>query len=119
MNLIQFLKTDGKRAVAAIDDGQARIVKGATSVYALALKAAASGVKLKALVKDKGLGKSVDPAAILADGRMLPPIDHPDPAHLYATEWVHCSDDGGGRACGARSHRRHPAASRSGGQEWG
>ncbi|MEO6014563.1 MAG: AraD1 family protein [Devosia sp.] len=85
MNLIQFLKTDGKRAVGMIDGREAHIVKNATSVYALALKAATSGTKLKALVKEKGLGKAIDPAAILADGRMLPPIDHPDPAHLYVT----------------------------------
>jgi hypothetical protein len=85
MNLIQFLKSDGKRAVGVVEDGKAHIVKNATSVYALALKAATSGTKLKALVKDKGLGKAVDAAAILAEGRMLPPIDHPDPAHLYVT----------------------------------
>ncbi len=85
MNLIQFLKTDGKRAVGVIDGGKAHIVKNASSVYALALKAASSGVKLKALVKEKGLGKAIDPAAILAEGRMLPPVDHPDPAHLHVT----------------------------------
>src|SRR5690606_14983193 len=85
MNLIQFLRSDGKRAVGAIDGGKAHIVKNATSVYALALKAASSGTKLKALVKDKGLGKAIDPAAILAEGRMLPPVDHPDPAHLHVT----------------------------------
>ena len=85
MNLIQFIKSDGKRAVGAIEGGEAHIVKGATSVYALARKAAADGVKLKALVADKGLGKPIDPAAILAEGRMLPPVDHPDPSHLHVT----------------------------------
>ncbi len=85
MNLIQYLKSDGKRAVGAIDGGEARAVRNATSVYALALKAAAQGIKLKALVGDKGLGKRIDPAAILAEGRMLAPIDHPDPAHLFVT----------------------------------
>ena len=85
MNLIQFIKSDGKRAVGAIDGSKAHIVKGATSVYALALKAAADGVKLKSLVGDKGLGKAIDPAAILEEGRMLPPVDHPDPAHLHVT----------------------------------
>lgn len=85
MNLIQYLKSDGKRAVGAIEGGKAHVVRGATSVYALALKAAADGVKLKALVKAKGLGKAIDPAAILAEGRMLAPIDHPDPAHLFVT----------------------------------
>ena len=85
MNLIQFIKSDGKRAVGAIDGGKAYLVKNATSVYALAQKAATDGVKLKALVGDKGLGKAIDPAAILAEGRMLPPVDHPDPAHLHVT----------------------------------
>jgi hypothetical protein len=85
MNLIQYLKSDGKRAVGAIEGNKAHAVRGATSVYALALKAAADGIKLKALVKQKGLGRAIDPAAILAEGRMLPPIDHPDPAHLLVT----------------------------------
>ncbi len=85
MNLIQYLKSDGKRGVGAIEGGEAFAVRGATSVYALALKAATDGIKLKALVKHKGLGKAIDPAAILAEGRMLPPVDHPDPAHLHVT----------------------------------
>ena len=85
MNLIQFIKSDGKRAVGAIAGDKAHVVRGATSVYALALKAAADGVKLKSLVADRGLGKAIDPAAILAEGRMLPPIDHPDPSHLHVT----------------------------------
>jgi hypothetical protein len=85
MNLIQFIKSDGKRAVGAIEGGKAHVVKNATSVYALALKAAADGIKLKKLVADKGLGKAIDPAAILKEGRMLSPVDHPDPSHLHVT----------------------------------
>jgi hypothetical protein len=85
MNLIQYMTSGGKRAVGAIDGGKACMVRNASSVYALALKAAADGVKLKALIADKGLGKPIDPAAILAEGRMLPPVDHPDPSHLHVT----------------------------------
>ena len=85
MNLIQFTKENGGRAVGAIDKGEARIVKGADSVYKLALKAAADGIRLKKLIADKGLGKAIDTAALVKDGRLLPPIDHPDPAHLYVT----------------------------------
>ena len=33
----------------------------------------------------RGLGEVVDRATLLAEGRMLAPIDHPDPAHLYVT----------------------------------
>jgi hypothetical protein len=85
MNVIQFTKDNGGRAVGAIDKGKAHVVKGADSVYRLALKAAADGVKLKAPVGDKGLGRAIDPTALLKEGRLLPPIDHPDPAHLYVT----------------------------------
>ena len=85
MNLIQYVTSGGKRAVGAIDGGKAFMVKNASSVYALALKAAADGVKLKALVGDKGLGKAIDPAALLREGRLLPPVDHPDPTHLHVT----------------------------------
>jgi len=85
MNLIQFTKDNGGRAVGVIDKGTAHVLKGADSVYKLALKAAADGVKLKSLIADKGLGKAIDQAALLKEGRLLPPIDHPDPAHLYVT----------------------------------
>src|SRR5882757_4521028 len=85
MNLIQFTKDNGKRAVGVVDGGKAHVVSGATSVYKLASQAADRKVKLKTLIKELGLGKAVDAAAILREGRMLPPIDHPDPAHLYVT----------------------------------
>ena len=85
MNLIQFTKPDGKRAVGVVEGGEAHVLKGTKSVYALAMDAAADKKKLKSLIKDRGLGAAIDPAAILAEGRMLPPIDHPDPAHLYVT----------------------------------
>jgi len=85
MNLIQFTKSDGKRAVGVVDGGEAHVLKGTRSVYALAMDAAAEKKKLKSLVKERGLGAVIDPKVILAEGRMLPPIDHPDPAHLYVT----------------------------------
>ena len=85
MNLIQFSKPNGARAVGVIGRDGAHVVNKAKSVYALAIEAAQRRMKLKSLIKEKGLGKAIDPAAILAEGRMLPPIDHPDPAHLYVT----------------------------------
>lgn len=82
MNLIQFFDANGDRAVAAVEGGVARTVKDAASVYGLALEAMTGQGGLSALVAAKGLGATVDRAAILAEGRMLSPIDHPDPAHL-------------------------------------
>jgi hypothetical protein len=85
MNLIQFFDHNGARAVGAVDNGVTRVVNGATSVYELAMNALARHGGLAALIADQGLGATVDRAAILAEGRMLAPVDHPDPAHLYVT----------------------------------
>jgi hypothetical protein len=85
VNLIQFFDQHGGRAVAAVENGVARQVNGATSVYDLALKAMDTSGGLGELIASLGLGETVDRDAILAEGRMLSPIDHPDPAHLYVT----------------------------------
>jgi len=85
LNLIQFLDENGQRAVASIDGGVARTVTNAKSVYALAMAALDRGIGLSAIVAEHGLGKEVDRDAIAAEGRLLSPIDHPDPAHLYVT----------------------------------
>ncbi|QQR34693.1 GguC protein [Devosia oryziradicis] len=85
MNLIQFFDHNGARAVGAVDNGVTRVVNGATSVYELAMAALSRQGGLGALVADQGLGATLDREAILAEGRMLAPIDHPDPAHLYLT----------------------------------
>ena len=85
MNLIQYTDEAGKRAVGAIEGGAASRVAGAESVYVLASEAARRGIRLGALVLEKGLAGTIDAKAILSEGRMLPPVDHPDPAHLYIT----------------------------------
>ena len=85
MNLIQFFDSNGGRAVASVNDGVARIVNGAISVYELANAALNNNGGLAALIEAQGLGETVDRDVILAEGRMLSPIDHPDPAHLYVT----------------------------------
>lgn len=85
MNLIQYFDSNGERAVGAVENGVARAVRGAASVYGLAQEALSRQSGLSALIAEKGLGESLDRAAILAEGRMLVPIDHPDPAHLHLT----------------------------------
>jgi hypothetical protein len=85
MNLIQFFDHNGGRAVAAVENGIARQVNGTTSVYELAQSALENNGGLASLIQTRGLGETVDRNVILAEGRMLLPIDHPDPAHLYVT----------------------------------
>nr|WP_284343302.1 AraD1 family protein [Devosia nitrariae] len=83
--MFQFRDVDGGRAVGVVESGRAQRVNGAESVYHLAMAAIAEGESLTTLVTRRGLGENLDHAAILAEGRMLSPIDHPDPAHLYVT----------------------------------
>lgn len=85
MRLVQFMTENGNRAVAATLEGEARVVRGAASTYALAMGAIATGRDLRAHVADIGLGEAVDLAEVLAQGRMLCPLDHDDPAHVYVT----------------------------------
>jgi hypothetical protein len=85
MNLIQYRTESGGRAVAAIEGGQGFELAGAGSVYELAQAAVAENIGLAEMAQRKGLGRAISRDAILAEGRMLPPVDHPDPAHLYVT----------------------------------
>jgi hypothetical protein len=87
MRLVQFWARDGRRAVAALgDDGQARVIQGVVTSYELASRAIAEKRTLKAMADQLGFSESVDIRAALAEGRVLPPLDHPnDPAHLIVT----------------------------------
>lgn len=86
MLLSQALDPTGNRIVLARTVGsEARIVKGVTRIYDLALLAHAQGRGLAEQVEAQGLGASVDIEALAADGKLLAPIDHTDPAHLHIT----------------------------------
>ena len=85
MNLIQFLDENGQRAVAVVEGSSIRTIANATSVYDIALAALNDGATLAGIIATATLGKAQSRDTILAEGRMLAPIDHPDPAHLYVT----------------------------------
>jgi len=83
--LSQIRDKDGQIRVAARDGADAHLVNGATNTYALALQAARSGKGLKDAIRERGLGEAVDLEAAYDEGRLLLPISHPDPAHLFLT----------------------------------
>ncbi|MBN9000217.1 MAG: FAH family protein [Rhizobiales bacterium] len=85
MRLMQIRDEAGKRAVVATEGGESFVVPGFDSVYALARAAIRGGQGIEAVVAAAGRGSKVDRAALLASGRVLAPIDHPDPAHLLIT----------------------------------
>ena len=85
MNLMQYLDDNGTRAVGVVEGGSVRTIADAASVYDIALAALTGGRTLAATIATATLGKVQNRDAILAEGRGLAPIDHPDPAHLYVT----------------------------------
>ena len=78
LSLVQFREANGSRGVAALEDGQAHVVPGATTVLEFATAALAAGNGLAQAVAAAGEGASID----LATVTLLAPIDHPDGAHL-------------------------------------
>lgn len=83
MRLLQFLTPNGTRRVGAIVDNAAdvRVVSNATSVRDLALEAHRQGRPLADVVAAHGLGETIDYDRLIAEKRLLVPLDHPDPAH--------------------------------------
>jgi hypothetical protein len=79
-SLVQF-EEDGARGVAALDEnGAARRVAGMRTTLELARYALADGAGLADL-GGRLAGEGVDLSAV----RLLPPIDHADPAHLLVS----------------------------------
>ena len=87
MRLVQFLTPNGGRAVAAVMEGGSRLqmVEDTPCVYDLALEAGRNNSSLEALVASRLGNRWVDYDEIVRQKRLLPPIDHPDPAHCFVT----------------------------------
>ncbi|MGK6356769.1 AraD1 family protein [Sphingomonas sp. DT-207] len=85
VRLVQLRGPNGDRMVATIgEDGATRRVDGVDTSYALALAAIREGVTLAEAASSRA-SDPVDLAAAEAEGRLLAPIDHPDPAHCHMT----------------------------------
>jgi hypothetical protein len=86
VNLVQLRDKSGARRVAASDGaGQGRLLVGCESVYELATAAIEAAKTIGKMVEERSGPETVSLAEALADGRVLAPIDHPDPAHLLLT----------------------------------
>jgi hypothetical protein len=87
MRLVQFTAGDGKMAVGRVDEGQGTltVLSGTSGTYDLAQDAIAAGRPLTDLVAERAGRETVDYAAVVAKGRLLAPLLHPDPAHLLVT----------------------------------
>jgi hypothetical protein len=85
MRLMQVGGGKGGRRVVATDRGESWFVARFATVYEIATAAIRKKTTIAKVVADAGAKGEADPKALLAAGRALPPIDHPDPAHLLVT----------------------------------
>lgn len=86
MRIIQFVDAEEKRRVGIVRDADTvDVLLGTRTVYALAQQAIAKRVPLAAVLASLTVVRQVDYGALIDAGRLLLPLDHPDPAHLLIT----------------------------------
>ena len=90
LRLVQLTRA-GERLVALLGaDGWARRLSGVNSTYGLAMAAIRDGFSLQQAVDGRLSEQRLNLSGLIAGNSddelaWLPPIDHPDPAHLYLT----------------------------------
>ncbi|NIE73315.1 FAH family protein [Pantoea sp. Ap-967] len=85
MRLIQFEQENGKRQVGVVEGATVTVVRGVETTWELARQAINQRKTLSALIAELGLESEHDYTKLLADKRVLAPLDHPDPAHCLIT----------------------------------
>jgi hypothetical protein len=87
MLLIQYTSDQGRRQVGMLDGDAVTPLAGFASTLALARAAIAQGQGIAALASSAAApeGECDSYDAIARAGRLLAPIDHPDPAHCHVT----------------------------------
>lgn len=85
MLLSQIKRPDGSVAVVVRDGTEAHELDGVESTYALAMECIAAGSRFADRLAQATPGRAVDLEQAYREGRILPPLTHPDPAHLYLT----------------------------------
>lgn len=87
MRIVQFYCGENKETqVAVVKDGKSlQVVAAADSTHALAMEAIAAGKGIEKIINEHGFKETIDYDNIIAKGRLLSPVTHPDPAHMLVT----------------------------------
>lgn len=85
MLLIQYTTAAGERRVGILNGDGVAPLAGFASTLELALAAVAAGRGLAGLAVAAAGAVADSYEAIAKEGRLLPPLDHPDPAHCHVT----------------------------------
>jgi hypothetical protein len=87
MRLVQYVQKNGERRVAAVSENGSslQVLTDVERVYDLALLAANTGSTLEEQVIPRRSDQIIDYEPVVTEKRLLPPLDHPDPAHCLVT----------------------------------
>ena len=85
MRLIQFEDGEGARRVGVVEAGRIEALQGVASTRELALAAIRAGRSLQAQAATLAREPGPAYAQLLEAQRVLPPLDHPDPAHCLVS----------------------------------
>jgi hypothetical protein len=85
MRLLQYVDNQRTRVARVDDSGLVTPLARFESMYALARQAISSRRTLEQVVSSEPVEAAVAYADLKRDGRLLPPLTHPDPAHCLVT----------------------------------
>jgi hypothetical protein len=85
MLLVQFLTESGERRIGILHVDRVRVVEGYATALELARAAIAAGTSLSRLADGAAGQEDLAYEDLAAAGRILAPLDHPDPAHCHVT----------------------------------
>jgi len=89
MRIVQFHQDSVKKncqvAVVGEDGNTLQVVAAVTTTYELAQQAIAANISLQEKINSLGFSETVDYAKVIEEERLLPPLTHPDPAHMLLT----------------------------------
>jgi hypothetical protein len=87
IRLVQFLDEDRHRRIglSSEDSATLRLIKDFDSIYDLALAAIRTGESLSTLAQSSLSDERIDYDHAIQEQRLLPPLDHPDPARCLVS----------------------------------
>ena len=85
MLLVQFLSQSGVRRVGILEGDTLRALEGFGTTYALAQDAMRTSQGFAQLAQKAVSGETHSFEEVASAGRLLPPLDHADPAHSHVT----------------------------------
>ena len=85
MKLIQLKTAENNQRVGLVDDASIIVLEGVSSTYELVQQTFQNGASLSELISQYATGPRLDYATLIREKRVLLPLDHPDPYHLWIT----------------------------------